>query len=312
MTVDDLFNRAAEVDVDDRSALVLIQLGGFGHNIGLAPGKLHCHRELFGRILCHQQRLAVLADHSLAGNHLGNHQPRTVLLDETTERHVSYPGHRRKDDGRSKFDRADLDAHFNSDGGVPKTWASYEIRSCISTVSRYAVLRIMNTEKTMQNDQLETLAATLLQELRNRMLRLATAESCTGGLVAASLTAIAGSSDVFERGWVTYSNDAKEEDLGVPMQLIEKHGAVSEQVARAMAEGAVENSRADIAVSVTGVAGPGGGSEAKPVGTVWFGCARRGQPTHTERHQLNGDRPAIRLQSVAIALQLAKQAAISG
>lgn len=154
-------------------------------------------------------------------------------------------------------------------------------------------------------------AEELLTELRGRMLRIATAESCTGGLVAGTLTAIAGSSDVFERGWVTYSNEAKEEDIGVPMELIEQHGAVSEQVARAMAEGVLENSPADIALSVTGVAGPGGGSEAKPVGTVWFGCARRGQPTHTERHTFPGDRTAIRRESVAMALQLIRQAALS-
>lgn len=163
----------------------------------------------------------------------------------------------------------------------------------------------------MLNNSLLAAAESLLADLREKMLRVATAESCTGGLVAGTLTAIAGSSDVFERGWVTYSNEAKEEDLGVPMELIEAHGAVSEQVARAMAEGALENSPADIAISVTGIAGPGGGSTDKPVGTVWFGCARRGQPTHTERHVFVGDRAAIRRESVAIALQLVRQASLS-
>jgi len=167
----------------------------------------------------------------------------------------------------------------------------------------------MKGEKTMLNSELTELASITLIELRAKMLRLATAESCTGGLVAASLTAIGGSSDVFERGWVTYSNAAKEEDIGVPIALIEQHGAVSEQVARAMADGVIESCPADIALSVTGIAGPGGGSEGKPVGTVWFGCARRGQPTHTERHVLPSDRTAIRQASVAIALQLARQAA---
>ncbi len=166
----------------------------------------------------------------------------------------------------------------------------------------------MKGEKTMLNSELTELASITLIELRAKMLRLATAESCTGGLVAASLTAIGGSSDVFERGWVTYSNAAKEEDIGVPIALIEQHGAVSEQVARAMADGVIESCPADIALSVTGIAGPGGGSDSKPVGTVWFGCARRGQPTHTERHVLPGDRTAIRQASVAIALQLARQA----
>jgi len=163
----------------------------------------------------------------------------------------------------------------------------------------------------MLNADLTALAAQTLAELRTKMLRLATAESCTGGLVAAALTAIGGSSDVFERGWVTYSNAAKQEDIGVPALLIEQHGAVSEEVARAMANGVLENSPADISVSITGIAGPGGATETKPVGTVWFGCARRGQPTHTERHVFEGDRTAIRQAAVANALQLARRAATS-
>ena len=116
-------------------------------------------------------------------------------------------------------------------------------------------------------------AAALLAACRARGWMLATAESCTGGLIAAALTAIAGSSDVVDRGFVTYSNEAKMELLGVPGPLIAAHGAVSEPVARAMAEGALARSRATITIAVTGVAGPGGGTVAKPVGLVWFGLA---------------------------------------
>jgi nicotinamide-nucleotide amidase len=115
---------------------------------------------------------------------------------------------------------------------------------------------------------IQTLARLLLDEARNRKFRIVTAESCTGGLVAASLTEIAGSSDVFERGFVTYSNRAKSSDLDVAGDLIADYGAVSEPVVRAMAEGALINSEAHIAVAVTGVAGPGGGSPMKPVGTM--------------------------------------------
>ena len=127
-------------------------------------------------------------------------------------------------------------------------------------------------------------------------LKLATAESCTGGLIAAILTEVPGSSDVFERGFVTYSNEAKTELLGVPAELIEKHGAVSEEVARAMASGALGHSRADIAVAVTGVAGPGGGTTAKPVGLVHLAAARRGSVTHKEI-RLRRHRPQRRFDS---------------
>jgi nicotinamide-nucleotide amidase len=138
--------------------------------------------------------------------------------------------------------------------------------------------------------------------LRARGWRLATAESCTGGLIAASCTALAGSSDWFERGFVTYSNAAKTEQLGVPALLIAQHGAVSEPVVRAMVEGALLNSPADIAVAVTGVAGPGGGSADKPVGLVWLATAHRAAATQTERLQLGGDRAAVRASTVQIAL----------
>ena len=147
-------------------------------------------------------------------------------------------------------------------------------------------------------------AETLLAACRAKGVRLATAESCTGGLIAATLTAIAGSSDVVDRGFVTYSNEAKNELIGVPMALIESHGAVSEPVARAMAVGALERSRATIAVSVTGVTGPGGGSAEKPVGTVCFGLAKKGQPAITERHVLPGGRAGIRAGAVAHILAM--------
>jgi nicotinamide-nucleotide amidase len=148
-------------------------------------------------------------------------------------------------------------------------------------------------------------AASLLDACRAGGLKLAAAESCTGGLIAAILTEVPGSSDVFERGFVTYSNEAKIEMLGVPAEVIAQHGAVSEAVARAMAEGALVHSRADIAISVTGVAGPGGGTDAKPVGLVHFGAARRAsRVVHRERCFGDPGRQAIRLASVAEAFAL--------
>jgi nicotinamide-nucleotide amidase len=147
-------------------------------------------------------------------------------------------------------------------------------------------------------------AAALLEAFRARGWRLATAESCTGGLIAAALTAIAGSSDVVDRGFVVYSNDAKLEVLGVADVTISEHGGVSEPVARAMAEGALARSRADLAISVTGIAGPGGGSVEKPVGLVWFGLAQLGAPLHSERMIFPGDRAAIREAAVAHAFAL--------
>lgn len=152
------------------------------------------------------------------------------------------------------------------------------------------------------------LAADLLDRYRRAGLKLATAESCTGGLVAATLTAIPGSSDVVERGFATYSNEAKESLLGVPRVTLLSYGAVSAQVARAMATGAVGNSLADVAVSITGVAGPGGGSAEKPVGLVHFGLARRGAAVLDERHVLPGDRDAVRAAAVEIALALLRRA----
>lgn len=150
----------------------------------------------------------------------------------------------------------------------------------------------------------------LLELYRRRGMKIAAAESCTGGLVAATLTAVAGSSDVFERGWVTYSNAAKADCLGVPPELIAAKGAVSSEVAQAMASGALRSSSADVAVSVTGIAGPGGGSAAKPVGLVYIGIARKDGWLQVERCVFEGERPAIREQSVARALAHLATAAV--
>ena len=153
-------------------------------------------------------------------------------------------------------------------------------------------------------------AEAILDHFRKRGLKLATAESCTGGLVTGLLTEIAGSSDVLERGFVTYSNAAKHEMLGVPEAMLAEHGAVSEPVARAMAEGALAHSGADVAVAVTGVAGPGGGSAAKPVGLVHLAAARRGGAVlHRECRFGDIGRAAVRLASVREALQLISRAA---
>ena len=169
------------------------------------------------------------------------------------------------------------------------------------------------------DDALLAQVETLGDALRARGWRLATAESCTGGLLAGTCTAPAGASDWFAAGLVAYANDAKNGLLGVPAALIERHGAVSAEVADAMARGALEHAGVQLAVSVTGIAGPGGGSVAKPVGTVWLGLAWRherqtqeGLPaggdaplvgSRTECLHLDGDRAAIRAQTVAIALQ---------
>jgi nicotinamide-nucleotide amidase len=154
-------------------------------------------------------------------------------------------------------------------------------------------------------------AEAVLGACRTRGLKVATAESCTGGLVAAALTAIAGSSDVVERGFVTYSNKAKIDLLGVQGVEIATVGAVSEDVARAMAQGALVRSPADLAVSITGVAGPGGGSADKPVGLVWFGCARRGGTVRTLRRVFPGDRAAVRAAATEQALDLLLEAALA-
>jgi nicotinamide-nucleotide amidase len=157
-------------------------------------------------------------------------------------------------------------------------------------------------------NEIDSLAAQLGAALLARKLMMATAESCTGGGVAAAITSVAGSSDWFDRGFVTYSNQAKHDMLGVPLALIEQHGAVSEEVARVMAEGALANSRAQVAISITGIAGPSGGSAAKPVGTVWLGVARRtpqGITTQASLHHYPGDRAEVRLQAATQALRAA-------
>ena len=152
-------------------------------------------------------------------------------------------------------------------------------------------------------------AAELIARYRAAGFMAATAESCTGGLIAGLLTEIPGSSHVLERGFVVYSNAAKQELLGVPTETLANHGAVSRETALAMAEGALKNSRADVAVSVTGVAGPDGGTVTKPVGLVNFACARRGRPT-AAREERFGDigRDAVRLASVRVGLDLLEAA----
>lgn len=161
--------------------------------------------------------------------------------------------------------------------------------------------------------ELKQRAADLLKAYEQKQLKIATAESCTGGLVAALLTEIAGSSAVVERGFVTYSNEAKTELIGVPADLIAGHGAVSEPVARAMAEGALKHSRADVAVAITGIAGPGGGTATKPVGLVHFGLARKGSATiHLERRYGDLGREAVRRSAVTDALGLLERALSDG
>ena len=152
-------------------------------------------------------------------------------------------------------------------------------------------------------DSLESLASELGAALLARQWLLVTAESCTGGWIAEAVTMIAGSSAWYERGFVTYSDEAKQAMLDVPGTIIAAHGAVSDETAAAMARGALAHSRAHIAVSVTGVAGPTGGSAAKPVGTVWFGFACRGQELATHHQLFVGDRTSIRRQAVAFALR---------
>jgi nicotinamide-nucleotide amidase len=155
----------------------------------------------------------------------------------------------------------------------------------------------------------EAAATRVLERARAAGLMVATAESCTGGLVAVALTEIAGSSDVFDRGFVTYSNDAKSRQLGVPAEMIAEHGAVSEAVAGAMAEGALAQSSATVAISVTGIAGPGGGSELKPVGFVCFGVARRGEPTLTSTERFGAlGRRQVRAAAALRALELLERA----
>ena len=153
-------------------------------------------------------------------------------------------------------------------------------------------------------DDIDSLARSVIEAAAARGLMVVAAESCTGGLVAAALTSVAGSSAVVDRGFVTYSNAAKSELLDVPADLIERHGAVSEPVARVMAEGALARSAARLSVAVTGVAGPGGGSPDKPVGLVHFAAAGPAGLIHVERRLGDIGREAVRLDSVRVALAL--------
>ena len=153
------------------------------------------------------------------------------------------------------------------------------------------------------NKQLRMLSESLGMALTEQGLTLACAESCTGGWVAAVVTATAGSSAWFDRGFVTYSNKAKEEMLGVPSATLASHGAVSEDTARAMALGALQHSDAGIALAITGIAGPGGGSPGKPVGTVCFSWCRRGEPPESETRLWPGDRETVRRQALTHALK---------
>ena len=156
-----------------------------------------------------------------------------------------------------------------------------------------------------QSGTINKVAQMVIKHCLDRALKVATAESCTGGLVAGALTSISGSSGAVDRGFVTYSNEAKAEMLGVDPALIAQHGAVSEPVARAMAEGALAHSRADISVSITGIAGPGGGSDHKPVGLVHFASARKGRGTHhLERRYGDLGRENVRAEAVLEALSL--------
>jgi nicotinamide-nucleotide amidase len=155
-----------------------------------------------------------------------------------------------------------------------------------------------------------TSAKLIIDALRTQNRKLTTAESCTGGLVASAITAVPGSSDVFFGGFVTYSNDAKEQMIGVGHDLIERHGAVSEAVAHAMAEGAIRTTGADIAVSVTGIAGPGGGSAHKPVGLVYIAVASVFDAPRVDRHMFGeAGRDEVRLASLRAALRLLEEAA---
>lgn len=160
----------------------------------------------------------------------------------------------------------------------------------------------------MDNAEVDATARAVIEHCKAEHLMIATAESCTGGLIAGALTAIPGSSAVVDRGFVTYSNEAKAEMLGVPAELISSKGAVSAEVALAMAEGALQRSKADVAVAVTGIAGPDGGSAEKPVGLVHLAATRRGgQTLHEEKRFGDIGRNEVRAEAVAAAFALIKR-----
>lgn len=154
------------------------------------------------------------------------------------------------------------------------------------------------------NARLGKKANAILAACKKHNKKLATVESCTGGLLSAILTELPGSSSMFTHGFITYANAAKEEMVGVPMKLIMKHGAVSEEVARAMAQGALKNSSADLAIAITGIAGPDGGTKLKPVGTVHLACAMKGKKTLHIKKRFRGDRSAVRLAASNFALDM--------
>ncbi|MBS41078.1 MAG: damage-inducible protein CinA [Rhodospirillales bacterium] len=162
----------------------------------------------------------------------------------------------------------------------------------------------------MLNNEILTHAIKTIEICKKADWKLSTVESCTGGLITAYLTSVSGSSDVVDRGFTTYSNEAKNELVGVPLETIKRYGAVSEQVAQAMAEGGLKNSVSDIAISVTGIAGPGGGTTEKPVGLVHFGCATRLKDTLTFHEIFEGDREEVRSKTVLMALKLVQKALI--
>lgn len=147
----------------------------------------------------------------------------------------------------------------------------------------------------------------LLEQCRLKRYKLVTAESCTGGLIAQLLTEIPGSSDVFDRGFITYSNQAKHEELGVSLEVLKQRGAVSSETAAEMASGVQRKTKAHVSVSVTGIAGPGGGSEKKPVGLVYIGCMQKGGEPIVEEHRFTGDRGEVRMQATDAALALLKK-----
>lgn len=155
----------------------------------------------------------------------------------------------------------------------------------------------------MNEARLDSLAAAVGKKLQSRKLRLATAESCTGGWVAQAVTSVAGSSGWFERGFVTYSNDSKQEVLGVRAETLSRRGAVDEETVREMARGALAASRADIALAITGIAGPGGGTADKPIGTVCFAWADRARLLKSETRRFKGNRRSVRFQSAMRALE---------
>ncbi|NNG02972.1 MAG: CinA family protein [Inquilinus sp.] len=189
-------------------------------------------------------------------------------------------------------------------GGRPRRDARRHLRRAVRRAGAVVAESVAGVWAVGFDAELIDRASALLAACRAKGLRIATAESCTGGLIAAALTEIAGSSDVVDRGFVTYSNAAKTEMLGVPAETIAEHGAVSREAAIAMAEGAVSRSAADIAVSVTGIAGPGGATPGKPLGLVWLAGAQRNRQSRAESHVFGGDRRAVRRQAVERALAL--------